>query len=212
MSDLSAIKAALREEEREVQRLTGEAQVLAREGKAFQQEVITLLTNSEALEEAIGVLNSFADTKQADLQRKIEGIVTYGLHAVFEENLSFHIVSSVKGKLAAADFLIRSTTGDEVVDTPVMEARGGGIAAVAGFLLRLVLLLLRGSRPVLFLDESFAQLSAEYEPKLAEFLRELVDRTDAQIVLVTHSDAYSDVADNVYRFTLKDGRTVVTAG
>jgi DNA repair exonuclease SbcCD ATPase subunit len=66
-----------------------------------------------------------------------------------------------------------------------------------------------GSRRVLFLDESFAQLSEEYEPRLAEFLRELVDKTDLQIIMVTHSHAFSDIADQVYRFDLNDAGTTV---
>ena len=63
------------------------------------------------------------------------------------------------------------------------------------------------------LDETFAALSVEYEGRLAEFIRELVDRTETQVLLVTHSDAYSDYADNVYRFSLDSrGRTQVKEG
>jgi ABC-type lipoprotein export system ATPase subunit len=54
-------------------------------------------------------------------------------------------------------------------------------------------------------------VSADYEPRLAEFLAELVARTGVQIIMVTHSDAYSEHADVRYRFALQQAVTTVTA-
>lgn len=195
---------------RALDRRAGEARSVATEGKARAEEVASLRGRVEALDEAIAVLSSYADSREAELNAKIEALVTEGLRTVFGDDLSFHIETKVKGKTTTSEFLIRSRVGDEVVETDILSARGGGVAAVAGFLLRLILLLLRDdAEPVLFLDETFAQLSAEYEPALAEFMRELVDRTPAQLIMVTHSTAYDDVADTAYRFRLEDGETKV---
>lgn len=88
------------------------------------------------------------------------------------------------------------------------------MAAVVGFVLRLVVLLLTpGTQRFLALDESFAHVSASYEPRVAEFLREVADKAEVQILLITHSDAYSDLADARYRLSLgSDGVTVVEEG
>jgi ABC-type branched-subunit amino acid transport system ATPase component len=101
-----------------------------------------------------------------------------------------------------------------VVETSVLDARGGGMAAVAGFVLRLVVLLLTpGARRFLALDESFAHVSASYEPRVAEFLREVADKAGVQVLLITHSTAFSDLADARYRLTLgADGITQVHEG
>lgn len=211
MSEVEVLGDALTRYGRSLERQAGEARALAREGKEISQEVADLEALIQSLEEAIGVLNSYADIRQAELQRRIEGLVSRGLKAIFDEDLSFHIVQGSQGKLTAMEFVVRSEADGKILDTPIMDARGGGVAAVCGFLLRLVILLLKGDfRPVLFLDESFAQLSAEYEPRLAEFIRELVDRTPVQIVMVTHSDSYGESADLVYRFALKDGVTQIS--
>jgi DNA repair exonuclease SbcCD ATPase subunit len=208
VSTLEELGATLRRDERVLERQAGEARLLAREGKNIQSQVAELRASIEATEEAIVVLNSYADLRQADLQQAIESLVTRGLQVIFEQDLRFHIRGVQKGKLSAMDFVVSSQDGE--LETPVMDARGGGVAAVAGFLIRLVLLLLKPeSRPVLFLDEAFSHVSTEYEPRLAEFMRELVDRTPAQIVLVTHSSAFEEYADQVYRFHLEDGVTVV---
>lgn len=210
VSDLTDIENHLARRIAVHERATGEVRSLLTRKKEIIAEVSDLEALVVSVEEAIGVLNSYADSRQVVLQTKIETLVTEGLQTVFGTDLSFHAVSKQQGKLAATDFVIRSTVGADIIETPIMDARGGGVAAVAGFLLRVILLLLRSdARKVLFLDETFAQLSAEYEPRLAEFLRELVDRTHCQIIMVTHSDAYTDLADKVYRFTLKDGITSV---
>ena len=86
------------------------------------------------------------------------------------------------------------------LETPILEARGGGVAAVAGFLLRAcVLLLTPDSRNLLVLDEVFAHLSEEYVPRCAEFLKELCERTDLQILLVTHQPEFTQAAHKVTR-------------
>lgn len=209
-ADLEALGSALTREEKGLERRLGEARAVALQGQAAVTEITELEAKSSALDEAIEVLNSYADARQAELQSKIEEIVTSGLRTVFGNEITFAINVSHRGKLSASEFVIRTRMGAEIVETPIMDARGGGVASVAGFLLRLVILLLRkDARTVLFLDESFAQLSAEYEPALAEVVRELVDRSSAQIVLVTHSEAYSDVADVVYRLALEDGVTKI---
>lgn len=200
-------------QERLLERRIGEARHIAQEGKIRTAEVAELQERIEALEEAIGVLNLYADERQTELQGRIESLVTQGLQSIFGPDISFHVVMSQRGKMTTAGFVVRSQVDEATVETPILEARGGGVAAVAGFLLRTVVLLLRKDvRPVMFLDETFAQLSADYEPAMADVLRELVDKTDLQIILVTHSTAYDDSADKSYRVSLDaKGKTQIEA-
>lgn len=210
MSEIDGLVQLFRQRERELERALGEARRIMEEGRRAKEEVARLEERETALQAAAGVLASFADQRQAEVQAQVEGLVTHGLRAVFGPDITFEIRTSTRGRLAASDFVVTTTLDGERVETSILDARGGGVAAVAGFLLRLVILLLRqDARPALLLDESFAQLSAEYEPKMADVLRELVDRTRAQVVLVTHSDAYSDQADIVYRTRLDAGQTKV---
>jgi len=125
------------------------------------------------------------------------------------------VIQDVKAGQATVEFVIRSTYEDghdvDSVETPVMDARGGGMAAVTGFLLRLVVLLLTpGARRILFLDESFAMVSEEYREALGQFLREVCDKAGAQIVMITHDEVYSAFADTHYSLSLaSDGTTEV---
>lgn len=213
MSDLTTLTARLRNARRHLDTLAGEVRHIADTAKRLEAEIGELHRAEALYERAAAVLSSICDERQAETQARIEALVTLGLQTIFGEDLSFHLVATTRAKTPVVDLVVRSPLADTTVDTPVMDARGGGLAAVVGFLLRLVILLLSRHRQdtVLILDETFAHLSAEYEPRMAEFLRELVDRTGVQVILVTHSDAYTDAADKVYRFALRSGETVVTA-
>jgi DNA repair exonuclease SbcCD ATPase subunit len=186
------------------------ARVIATKGVSIKEE-IRLASNDFDLYSKVAItLASIGEQRQADAQTQIEELVTRGLTTIFGEDISFHVVQTQRGKTPEVKFLVKSSAGaGQVIETSVMDSRGGGLAAVVGFLLRLVILLLKTGRNnrVLVLDESFSHVSAEYERPLAEFLKELVDKTDVQIILVTHSDAFSEFADKRYRLKIVAGAT-----
>jgi hypothetical protein len=204
-----------------VDREAGEARAVGLAGKAAQERAETFRGLIEQHERVIGVLTRVGEENQQRAQAQIEGLVTRGLQTIFGENLSFHVIQGQRANQATVEFVIRSSyplpkeqdaEGDfiQVIETSVMDARGGGMAAVVGFILRLVVLLLTpGARRVLVLDETFAHVSEEYVPRLAEFLREVADKAGVQLFLITHSNGYGDAADREYRFELgPDGRTI----
>lgn len=208
----SDLDSAVRQARKDADTEAGEARQVGRQGKAARAEVERLRASLELHEKVLGVLTSVGEERQESAQRQVEGLVTRALQVIFDENLSFNLVPSVKANRAEIDFVLVSEYGEKTtvrVETPVLEARGGGMAAVVGFVLRLVVLLLTpGARRVLFLDESFGMVSADYEPRLAEFLREVADKAGVQIVLITHSKAYDDLADVSYELSLgPDGAT-----
>lgn len=212
--ELAGLLARYRAVTSRVEREAGQAVEVATRGKAAQAEVARLRAQAELQEKVAVLLNSIGEERQESARHQVEELVTRALQVIFASNLSFHMIQSVRANRAEVDFVIRSEYGGQVVETPVMEARGGGMAAVVGLVLRLVVLLLTpGARRFLALDESFAHVSASYEPRVAEFLREVADKAGVQVLLITHSDAYSDLADARYQLSLgPDGTTQVEEG
>lgn len=209
MTAVSKVETLLVSAERRFERRVGEARALAEQGKKAKAQADEAQATVVACEEAVAFLNSFADERQEKVQRRIEQLVTHGVQTIFGEGMTFHVISEQKANRTEVTFALRSAMGDQVVETPILDARGGGVAAVVGFLLRLIVTLLRKERPLLVLDETWAQLSADFEPRLSEFVAELVDQTGVQILLVTHSDAYTEHADKAYRVTQKSGVSVL---
>ena len=203
-TDIHMLERRVRATRSTVDGLFGEARSLVEQGKNLMAEIEQLKGEIDDLERVTMLLNSIGEERQMKAQGVIEGLVTRGLQTIFDDKYSFHIIQTDKGKTANVEFVVRTTLEGSTTETSVMEARGGGLAAVVGFLLRVVVMLLRSDKneKVLFLDETFAHVSAEYLPALGEFLREIVDKSDMQIIMVTHQDEFVDYADVTYRFGL----------
>jgi DNA repair exonuclease SbcCD ATPase subunit len=192
------------------QQRLGEAKQVRATLKATVAEKDALASRVQSLDEVAILLNSYADTRQAVVHTQIENIVTKGLQTIFAEPLSLRIKTTLVGKRTESDFYLVSGSGEDVLETPILEARGGGVAAVVGFLLQVILVLLSPNhRPTLFLDETFANLSQEYEEPLAEFIVELVEKSPVQVVLVTHSTTYRSFANKVYTVSQSKGVTKI---
>ena len=192
-------------------RREGQHAQLLKQRALFEETQEAKARESEVFALASAFITRYSDEKESSVYTLVQELVSQGLTQVFDEDLGFQVVPKNTGSRFSIDFQIVShPTPGSTLTTPVMEARGGGVAAVAGFLLQVVMILLSDAPRVLFLDETFAQVSAEYEPRLAEFLSQLVDEIGLQIVLVTHSDAFEDVSDASYRASLKGGATTFT--
>lgn len=184
--------------------------VLLSQVEKFSAEAAARKEAAGILDKTAMLLNTLGEERQMEAQSKIEELVTRGLQAIFEPDISLVISTSVKGKSTSTEFLIR-TEGEKPFETSVMDARGGGLVAVTAFLLRVTVLLLtqpEGKR-FLLIDESFAHLSKEYLHPVGMFLRELVDETGVQIVLITHQEELEEHASSTVRFTQVDGKTVI---
>lgn len=212
MAELEELVVAVRARRRQLDSLSGEAKIMLQRAKELKEEIAVLEDESVTLDQVSILLNSLGEERQMAAQAVIEELVTKGLQEIFDSTLSFHITQSTKARAASVDFFIRTTLEKIVIDTPVMEARGGGVAATVGFLLRLVVMLLRtgaSGENILVLDETFAHVSDDYVPNVGAFLREIVDKTGVQIIMVTHQREFEEVADTVYRFTTANGETQV---
>jgi hypothetical protein len=145
---------------------------------------------------------------QESLMQKVSTFVTYGLQAVFGENYKFITHTSLEGKDVKLDFRIE--TGE--LESAVQDAKGGGVSEVVSLLLQLFFVVALGDEyaPFVFLDTAFVHISSEHRPRVSALLYELSTKLNIQIVLIVNDNTYSDSADKVYRFTQKDGKTIVT--
>lgn len=205
MTDLSVLLA---QERRWIDRQTGVLAALATRGKEIQDRVEKAKLADAELEKACLLITSIAEARTESALRTLEELATAGLRAVFGEDLALKINLQQKGRSQSAEITIVSGG----LETAVLDARGGGVAAVAGLMLRIATLLMTPSlQRVLVLDETVAQLSEDYEPALSDFLRDLCQRAGLQIVMVTHSRALAESADHVVTVRQAAGRTELVA-
>lgn len=189
------------------QQVLGQSRAIQARIEALEGRVAAAQGKAEVFRKAAAFLSAYGDEREAAVHGLIESLVSQGLVHVFQEDLRFVVVQKVSGSRTVVEFQIESVMGDTKIITPVMSARGGGVAAVSGFLLQVVVMLLTDAPKVLFLDETFAQVSAEYENRLADFISQLADNIGLQVVMVTHSDAYEAYADASWRTSITNGKT-----
>ena len=207
MVALQEVVAGVQKAADRYQQVFGQQQALQARIESTEARIESGKALAENYRKAAAFLSQYGDEREAAVHSLIESLVTQGLQHVFQEDMRFSVVQKVVGSRTVVDFQIVSTFADTEISTPVMSARGGGVAAVSGFLLQVVVMLLTDAPRVLFLDETFAQVSAEYETRLADFISQLADDIGLQVVMVTHSDAYESYSDASWRTSLVDGKT-----
>lgn len=211
-TDLVSLSAHVDKLRSDLDMEAGQAIALAKRGQAAEAERDRLKELLETYEKTCKLLTTIGEQEQDIARAQVEGLVTRALQVVFGEELSFRLKPGTRGNQAVLDMLLVSEYGGGTLETPVMDARGVGMAAVVGLALRLVIMLLTPEtevRRLLVLDETFAHVSASYEARVAEFLREVADNAGVQVILVTHSSAYGEKADSRYRLSQAGGVTVV---
>jgi hypothetical protein len=211
---MESLAAQVRQARQRVDREAGRAHQLALDGKAAEAVVAHLEEQAERYAKTAAVLTTIGEQAQEDARSRFEMLATHALREIFGSELLFRLVAGESGGQATLEPVIQSSHDGVITETPVLEARGGGLAAVTGFVMRLVMLLLKpGTRKILFLDESFAHVSVAYKAAVAEFLRDIADKAGVQIVMVTHDQVFAQYADARIRFARgADGRTRVTEG
>lgn len=183
--------------ERRLAQRQGARQVLAVQRREQQAEVERLDEEVLLLGQVLAVYQQLGTQLQTTLLAAVEAVVSEGLRAVFGEALRFRLVPAVRAGVLCLDPVLVDPDGTE---TGLLDARGGGVVAVVGVLLRVLLvrLLADRTRQLLLLDEPFSQLSEEYVRPAAQLLARLARQFAIQIVLVTHQQTFAEVADVVY--------------
>lgn len=138
------------------------------------------------LEQARAVLQAVAEVVQRQAHRRIAGVVSKLLSAVFgEEAYSFKVeFRKLRGKTEANLLLVR-----DGLEIDPLDAAGGGVVDVVSMGLRLACLTMARPplRRLLILDEPFRFLSKDYRSACRAMLEAASRELGVQIILVSHS-------------------------
>lgn len=204
----------------------GQRDLLISQRREKENELSAARQDIELWRDVQILLSKASEFARQQLKTRIEQTVTAALAAIFADStMKFEIEMKDIGGKPAADWRVVSCydvpakAGDEdvkisaytVVASPE-DAKGGGVTDVVSLALRLALLELSRPRvegPVL-LDEPGKMISKEYLPNVAEFLKQYAAKTGRQIIMVTHHDVLTDVADVGYKVTQENGISEVS--
>lgn len=166
----------------------------------------------DILEQVRFLLQRTSEYAREQIKQQIEMLVTHCLQFVFGPNLEFEIeLNEVRGK-TSAEFYVISIYDNEKIKTKPQDARGGGIVDVISLALRIAVIQNADTYKdgPLILDEPAKHVSSEYISNVAQFLKQISDVFNRQIIMVTHNQYLSEIADLTYKVELKNGVSEVT--
>lgn len=181
---------------------TGELDALRKQHERAELTMKTERDDQALTIKARLLLEQYSEIEQEQLKEKVTALVSRGLQTIFGTEYAFRIEMKTLRKQAAMEFTIIR----ELVERDPMDSHGGGLVNVIALVLRLTIVALTpGLSRTVVLDEPFAQLSQGYIDGMGRFIRELVDATGMQLLIVSHEEEIAEVADQAYRLYREDG-------
>lgn len=197
MSELTQELTALRTRlDRVRQRLEFERQATRR----IDTRLSEIESEKGDLVKAVALIDKTIEVVSANGIGRIESTVTNGLRLVFNDpTLSMKVVKNEGKRGNSYEIVGRQQKGDQLIEGPFLETFGGGVANVASFLFRILMLKRFKLAKVLILDETFNNVSAQYLPMVSKLLRSLAHDGGYTIFAVTHQPILALAADRIYR-------------
>ncbi len=154
-------------------------------------------------EQALTILQIVAKQTQEQLEYRISELVSLALESVFDDPYKMRLIYETKRNKTEAK-LSFERNGEQL--NP-LSSTGGGAVDVAAFALRVALWNLADPKTdnVLVLDEPFKHLSKGLLPRAGLMLKEISEKLNLQIIMVTHLDELKDDADKVFQVSIKNG-------
>lgn len=144
----------------------------------------------------------------------VERLQTEGLRAVFsgQDLRAKATVEVSRGKVSVDLVTVQRHPDGSEIEGVSADSFGGAVSTVQSVLLRVILMLRRNLRPVMFLDETLPALDDTHNVNMGQFLSVLCRRVGVDLLLVTHNPVLADSADRSYRIENKDGAARFVAG
>jgi hypothetical protein len=174
----------------------------------YTKDEIKRLENEEALLLLVSELfRKLIDQEVTIGVQAVEKLQTEGLQAVFsDQDLSVKANIEVqRGKVSVDLITTQKHKNGMEIEGMSNDAFGGAVSTVQSVLLRVIIIMRRGLRPLLLLDETLPAFDNNYINNMGQFLSTLCKRLNMDILSVTHNPAVVDAADKAYRIVTKNG-------
>jgi hypothetical protein len=192
-----------------VDQAKGRRDAVQRSLNSVTAEIERLEDEEELLTLVAALFRQLIDQEVSEGVKAVEHLQTEGLQAVFDDqDLSVKAnIEESRGKISVELVTVQKKPNGDIIEGVAKDDFGGSVLTVQSVLLRVIIMLRRGLRPLLLLDESLPAFDANYISNMGSFLSELCRRLDIDILMVTHNPALFDAADRSYRIVRKGGES-----
>lgn len=144
---------------------------------------------------------------QDNLAAKLSGIVTKAISTVFEEPIEFVVQFVERRGVSECDLSLK--IGEDYYD--ILNEQGGGVADVCSMCLQMAFIMMSQVNRVLVIDEPARHMDVVAQERFIAVLKQLCQELKFTIIMVTHSQTFSDNADKVFTVTKKGGISYVNS-
>ena len=149
----------------------------------------TISTNTEVRNFLSGVSADY----RVQICNTFNGLLTEALSRIFVKNIKFEIVLENYRNQPAIE--VQITEDGNTLDP--QKSSGGGMNDIISLIFKIIFVYLRDCNNIIILDESLKFLSKEYLQNASDFLRDICERLEMQIILVSHKENLQSSADNI---------------
>ena len=160
------------------------------------------------LDKAAEIIKQVGLKTQQEFEVHISDLVSSAIASVFPDDpYQFKVIFVERRGRTECDLMLERD--GELIDP--LTGAGGGVIDIAVLALRLASInMQRGKlRPLLLLDEPFKMLSVDLQNRAGRMIKELSDKMDVQIIMVSHAHEAVEFADKVFQVSIKDGESQV---
>jgi DNA repair exonuclease SbcCD ATPase subunit len=193
-------------------RVQGRRDACVRRLADAEKEVLRLVGEEDVLDRVCNLFRVLIDREVVDNAQTAERLLSEGLRTIFDDlNLSVRTEVDVqRGKVSVDLYTVQTQPNGVTTEAASTDAFGGSVSVIQSILLRVVVVMRRGLRPLLLLDESLAAVAEQYVPRVGLFLSELATRMGLDILVVTHNTTLVEAADKAYRIRKDTGEAIFT--
>jgi len=175
--------------------LKGQSNLLNSQISTSKNKLEQLSHKKLVYSKSVELLSFLSEITKQQTKEGFNSLITYALRYVFGEPYKFSLEFGRRGNYEEVDFKILAPNREEANDP--INSEGGGLLDLISLALRIVLLEL--SRPknnsFLILDEPCKHLSLQYRPKIGKFFEYISQKTNRQLIIITHFEELKDYAD-----------------
>lgn len=161
----------------------------------YQGDIDALSKRKELIESAKQYYLKVVDMVYMHSIGEMEDFVNHVLGYVFyDESYKVKLDITNKHNKSITFYLIDE---NKDLELPLRKGNGNGVKAVVSFIL-LTYYLIKMKSNYLFLDEAFVNISAGYTIRFFEYVKQLCNKHNMCIVLITHDSRFPEFADVIY--------------
>ena len=209
MEALTTLKTQYQSLNNQLHLKLGERDSLKQKLDSTKKRLVDIDNTTEKLVKTSQFLQTLSDVTRQQIIDRISTIVTDALQKIKDPNLTFKMkLSTGRNQVDVSFVVVEKDTGHEL---DILHSSGGTIADLITFPLKVSLLLKWSPQlsRILLLDEQFKFVAAQDREPLAEFIRQISEKLNLQILLVTHMTELTERAHKVFGVTKKGNKSTI---